>query len=124
MAYVPRWDAIHHNQHQPDMSKTKSPLNWDNGTCKIEGSAKLLDALNRGQRMRWHDAKSDPPRDNGHYLTLVRTQSGSVEIEIAPWCNREYNGGHKMGCYFEREQVTHWMPLPKLPPVNDDCDES
>lgn len=96
-------------------------MEWDK--CKIEGDISLMHALTRGQRMRWHNAENDAPLNDGVYITLIKTQDGKHIVEIAPWISREYQGSHKMGCYFGIEHATHWMQLPELPTENDDCDE-
>jgi len=65
----------------------------------------------------WHSVAEELPPIDGEYLILVKLQDPDYEyhIEIAPWRNGKYQGSLMMAVEFGQEEVTHWMPIPKLP---------
>lgn len=62
-------------------------------------------------RRSWHDAKTDPPKEAGEYIVMIK--GGADVITLL------YDGG----LWFEEDEegwqtyysVTHWMPLPEPP---------
>jgi len=66
----------------------------------------------------WHDAKLDPPKEEGKYLVA----SSSGKVFTAHWYppseNNKWQGHFNAG--YRRPApcgpvITHWMPMPKAP---------
>lgn len=62
------------------------------------------------QNFMWHDFEKEQPQIDGNYITLLKTEKSYV-VEIAPWQNKEYQGGHKMAVYFNKVAIVAWQPI-------------
>lgn len=75
----------------------------------------------------WRPA-SEPPKENGEYLTLHKTSWGYTWQDVSKFSsnlckvdddfnNEKHTGwfGCNDGTFYEITSVTHWMPLPNAP---------
>ena len=78
---------------------------------------------------KWYNAKTALPKENGEYL-CISTFSMHQSYEICGWTDclqdidkHDFKGIKRGGWYmydseygfYEMTNITHWMPLPKLP---------
>lgn len=81
--------------------------------------------------LRWHDAKSDPPKKVDKYLCIVEYSGGHRAYSVESWSKDlykvdEWDFGKCRGKsgwygydseygYFEIDNVVKWAELPKIP---------
>ena len=65
-------------------------------------------------RRSWRNAYTDPPKEPGEYIVMIKGGAGSTALlhEAGQWFDESDDG--EPYCYYE---VTHWMPLPNPPEV-------
>ncbi len=72
--------------------------------------------------MKWTKVKDCLPKEQGGYFCVLRLDSGIEGIDdeqiydICTFYNKEENYFHHRMAFHE---VTHWMDLPELPPLDD-----
>lgn len=62
----------------------------------------------------WHDAKIDPPKDNGYVLCVKQTKNGAKSICLG-YYDPERTYGIGWVTTGSCNNILYWMPLPKIP---------
>ncbi len=75
------------------------------------------------QNSIWHDFEKEQPQVDGDYIILLKTEESCV-VEIAPWRDKEYNGGHKMAVYFNNASIVAWQPITFPQNIIEKCYEN
>jgi hypothetical protein len=72
--------------------------------------------------MKWIKVEDSLPKETGGYLCVLKMESeieGVEDDQIYDLCtfyNQQDNYFHHRNTF---RQVTHWMNLPEMPPLND-----
>ncbi len=62
----------------------------------------------------WISVKDKLPEEDGTLCVVFDPDNETISVWGARW-NKEYGNFESMGGWFEADEVTHWMPLPKAP---------
>lgn len=84
--------------------------------------------------MNWIDAKTNPPKEQGKYLCAVESGYHQIcgyalnleKVDEYDFYRQKQSGWYQYDSewgYFERDDVTHYMPLPELPEREEDDNE-
>lgn len=83
----------------------------------------------QGKEEFWHDAKQDPPKENGRYLAYYdpfgngMAQVLTYALDLAKACPIDFEGEHRPGWYeydsewgyVECNNVLYWAEIPNVP---------
>ena len=67
--------------------------------------------------MKWRNAKTNPPKEDGEYIVFAKNLTGYWKLDKPVFtCN--YCLGEWIFQGWEDNHITHWMPMPKPPQEN------
>lgn len=73
--------------------------------------------LEHGTFMRWHDAKTNPPKEDGEYIVYAKNLTGYWKLD-KPVFVAQYSLGEWIFQGWEDNHIIAWMNLPKPPQKN------